>query len=322
MDAYMAWSRCATGALALGLLCSQAAAQSAPSTGSAAATLAANCGLPVRYQVLEIADGDKKLPVALWSPAPADAASRPWPLIVFAHGYSGGGTGSSELARSVASCGFIWAAPDLSDEVTEVRIQSQPTGNIRAALKQLTARPPTLENYGYRIRELRVTLEAVLRAPPVSVDTNRIALAGHSLGAWTAVNLAVGEPRVRALILYSMGELNYLYRHERFFEPEQLARLKVPSYLTYGSREKQALGAGQSTNSEYSFQHIGGPACLAPVAAGNHFVYVDRAHASGGGSDDQLQRIALGTVSFLRHYLLGFETPVAATACRGENPSR
>jgi pimeloyl-ACP methyl ester carboxylesterase len=156
----------------------------------------------------------------------------------------------------------------------------------------------------------------MLAAPEFNVAADKIALAGHSLGGWTALHLALSDARPRVIVLYSMGELNYLFKRQRFFSPEELSQLRIPAYFTYGSREREALKGDGPTNSEFAYRNVQVPACLAEVRGGNHFVYVNREVARSGGNDDQLRRIAEGTASFLGHYLLGGAVKVAANECK------
>jgi pimeloyl-ACP methyl ester carboxylesterase len=294
------------------------------------------CRYQVGYRIVRAEDQGRAFNIAVWYPTDAVSAAIEygtshvagqaaqdapvkagrWPLVVFAHGYSGSGIGSATIAEIVAGHGVVWAAPDLDDEVVEVRIAGKTTGNIRQALRKLDDKPPSLENYGYRIGQMRATLDKMLALREFDVDEGNVALAGHSLGGWTAMHLAFADQRPRALVLYSMGELNYLYKRQRFFAPQELSQLSIPAYFVYGSREREAVKRYGPTNSEFAYRNVHGPACLAEVRGGNHFVYVNREVARSGGDDDQLRRIADGTLSFLGRYLLGMPVRVAANECK------
>ena len=211
----------------------------------------------------------------------------------------------------------MFAAPDLSDEVVTTRIAGEATGTFEDALKALTVAPPSVSAYAYRMDQMRATLDAMLAKVEFKIDPNRVVLAGHSLGAWTAVNLALTETRHKALVLYSMGELNYLYKQQRIFPADVIARLTVPVAYYYGSLEKQAVTAFGPTNAQFAYDTTSGRACIAEVRDGNHFVYVNREIApQSGGTPLQLQRIAESTLSFLGQYVLGVQTKVFANACK------
>jgi dienelactone hydrolase len=279
----------------------------------------------VGHRVLHVTVNGTTIAVAVWYPADGDehavtygsarvpgraavdapVKSGPWPLVVFAHGYSGSGSGSAFLGERAAAAGYVWAAPDYTDAVTEVRLEGRPTGDLRGALKDLREKPPSLKNHGHRVDQTRAVLDMLLGAPDFPIDRDRVALAGHSLGGWTAVHTARADARVRALVLYSMGELNYLFKRQHIVNGAELARLRAPVYLTYGSREKAAL-KGREPNTLYTYRHWGGPACVVEIRGGDHFVYVDPAAAGRhGGTDRQRARIADATATFLDRVLRG-----------------
>lgn len=291
----------------------------------------------VGYRTIAINVAGATVNVAVWYPT--DTAAKPasygisriagtaaieapvkrgsWPLIVFAHGYSGSGAGSARIAEVMASYGWVFAAPDLSDDIVTTRIVGKATGTFEDALRALTAAPPSASTYAYRMDQMRATLDAMLAKVEFKVDANRVVLAGHSLGAWTAVNLALEETRHKALVLYSMGELNYLYKQERIFPADVLARINVPVAYYYGSIEKQAVTTFGPPNAQFAYDATRGQACIAEIRDGNHFVYVNREIApKSGGTPLQLQRIAESTLSFLGQYVLGVQTKVFANACK------
>ncbi len=298
----------------------------------------ARCRHEVGFRIIQAETNGRKVNIAVWYPtdvppkaitygtakvpgmAARDAPPKKgkWPLVIFVHGYSGSSIGSATLAETVTRYGFIWAAPDISDEATEVRISGNVTGDIRQALHNLGAKPPSLPTYGYRIDETRLTLDSILTRSEFEINHDQIALAGHSLGGWTAMHLLRMDERFRAVILYSMGELNYLFKQERFFSPEELSQLKVPAFFLYGSEEFYAVEKYGPPNSIYSYRNTNrAPACLVEIRGGNHFVYIDRAVArENGGTPLQIQRIGEATVSFLGHYLLGLGNKVIADQCK------
>lgn len=321
----------------LSLICSLGNAMAAASSPSDGGCGYAPCRYGVGYRVIQAEVNGRTINIAVWYPADVAPASitygtahvagtavkdapvkrGSWPLVVFAHGYSGSGIGSATLAETVASYGFVWAAPDLTDEIVEVRINGPVTGNIRDALRKLGDKPPSLDTYGYRIEQTRSTLDTLLARPEFNLDAERITLAGHSLGAWTVMHLALVDPRPKSIVLYSMGELNYLFKHERFFSEEELSQLKIPAFYLYGSKEKQAVERFGPPNSVFAYRNTRAQSCLVEIRGGNHFVYVNREVAhDNGGNVTQLQRIGQATASFLGHYLTGLDNKVIADQCK------
>jgi hypothetical protein len=74
------------------------------------------------------------------------------PVIIFSHGFSGGGIGSVEICEALARAGFYVFVPDHSDAVMSVRIQGQSNGTLDEALDYLNDNPfGNGENFGYRV---------------------------------------------------------------------------------------------------------------------------------------------------------------------------
>lgn len=276
------------------------------------------------YQVIRVPVGSTIIEVAVWYPtlatprpirygtawvtgsAALDAPVRPgpWPLIVFSHGYSGSGVGSTAICERLAAAGYVVAAPDHSDAVTGSRISGIPTGGIDEAMLDLRDTPPSLAAHGYRADEVRAVIER-MQYDRTFPTTNQVALIGHSLGGWTVFQAALSGVAADAIVSLSMGELHWLMRRQRFFGAEQLGRISVSVAYFYGGDEAEAL-RGRPTNAEYCCDATPN-ASLYRVDDGDHFVYVDQeAMRDGrGGTPEQLRFIADETIDFLRGALKG-----------------
>jgi poly(3-hydroxybutyrate) depolymerase len=132
------------------------------------------------------ANGSRSLPTTVYLPA---AASRPWPLLVFAHGFNSDPSQYDVLLRSWAAAGYVVAAPaspGIDPQFGPVSTSSLP------------------EQAG----DISATITAVLTgAAGVNVDADRIAVAGHSDGGSTAARMALGQQarddRVQAYMVLS-----------------------------------------------------------------------------------------------------------------------
>ena len=136
----------------------------------------------------------RALTTLAWYPA----APGRWPLVVFAHGYQAGPSPYVTMLESWASHGYVVAAPEfpLTDQdvaganLDENDINNQPA-DVRFVTDSLIAGGSSLAS---------------------RIDPTRVALAGHSDGAETALAESVsppvaGEPAFRALIAMSVQEL-------------------------------------------------------------------------------------------------------------------
>lgn len=130
--------------------------------------------------------------VWVWRPSGAG----PHPVVVFSHGMNASGTQSRFLTEALAKRGYLVLAPDHRDG-----------GRPRQPLREPGAW--TDGTYRERAGDVRAVLDA-LRAEPWSklADRSRLALAGHSLGGYTALALAGAWPSwklpgVRAVLALS-----------------------------------------------------------------------------------------------------------------------
>jgi dienelactone hydrolase len=133
-------------------------------------------------------------PIEIWS----SAEHGPSPLIVFSH-YSGGNRRvSSFLCTHLASHGYVVAAMDHSEVVgPELARKEGETATERAArIDAIIAS---------RVPDVRFLLDQLLARNDLEIDPERIGLAGHSFGGWTALATPEVEPRVRSVVAMAPG---------------------------------------------------------------------------------------------------------------------
>lgn len=229
------------------------------------------------------------------------------PVVVFSHGFSGGGIGSVEICEALARAGYYVFAPDHSDAVMAVRIQGQSSGTLEEALDYLTNNPfGTGANYTYRISELQTVVQFATTSG-FNIDASRMVLGGHSMGGWTAMKAMESGINPRAMFLFSMGELNWLYSQSRYFEASFFNGLDFPTAYFYGGGEYgQAVAAGLgNVYAAFCFTHSPSPSYGLLVKAGNHFTYNSRAVAPGSyGTTEQLQSINSRLINFLDRHVM------------------
>ena len=131
------------------------------------------------------------LPTFVWRPT----ARRRWPLVVFVHGYNVGPLTYERFCSTLASHGYVVAAPSFPLEDP-----SRGNGLDRGDL------PNEATDVSFVISQLEQSPLAG------SIDTGRIAVAGHSDGADVALMVgyvaAKVDPRVKAIVAYAPDPMN------------------------------------------------------------------------------------------------------------------
>ena len=150
---------------------------------------------PGPYQVSASAIEDQGL---LFSPiAPDASSSRQWPAVVFAHGLCGPADRYSASLTRLASWGFLVLA---NQEQADCGVMN--VDHPFATLGNLFQLPFKFSN-AVDFSAMASTIEANLAyvASRSDVDTNRLALMGHSMGGGMVIDVAAG------LALQSPGEV-------------------------------------------------------------------------------------------------------------------
>jgi predicted dienelactone hydrolase len=143
------------------------------------------------------------------------------PLVVWSHGRTGTRTAYALLCEGLAARGYVVVAPDHAGDTLLDWM-------LGAAVDDDT-------NGVQRVADLQWVLDAVLdggteATSGLVVDRDRVAVAGHSYGAWSALALAGAEPpdpRVRAVA--------GLQSFTRTLTKAQLGRVTVPTLLVVGA---------------------------------------------------------------------------------------
>ena len=106
-----------------------------------------------------------------------DGAMQPGlhPLVVLSHGYGGNWTNQMWLAAELVRHGYVIAAPNHPGTTTRDMDPSEGA--------KLWQRP----------RDIAHVIDALIADPALGVAADRIAVIGHSLGGWTAIEAAGGR---------------------------------------------------------------------------------------------------------------------------------
>lgn len=239
---------------------------------------------------------------------PAGGSASPLPLVVFSHGLGGSRTSYSSLGRHWAAEGFI--SVHLQHAGSDRAIW---TASGLAVLSALRA-AATPENAIARAYDVRFAIDQVLADPRLAarVDASRIAIAGHSFGANTALLVAgaqfrldgqmqaFGDDRVRAAIILSPPSLPSDQDPVYAYNP-----IRIPTLHLTGTRDDTPI-PGLSTmadqRSEAFDAMVATPRYLGVYQDGRHSMFHDRTRDA---LSSKIKRSAMTlTTAFLRASLL------------------
>jgi predicted dienelactone hydrolase len=240
------------------------------------------------------------LQVRLYYPALAEGAGpEPLPAVIFSHGLGGSRLGYAYVGRSWASHGFISIHPSHEGSGADLLR----AGRLEAlrALKDAVQDPATWER---RARDVSFLLGAVpsledlVPALQGRVDARRLAVAGHSFGAYTALlvsgaairlaggRAAWGDPRCRAAVALSPPGPG-----DRGLDEAAFAAIGSPVLSLTGSEDLGLRGQPAAWREEgFAAMAAGGGHALVVIEGAEHFTF------SGGRPRRPAERAQLRAV--------------------------
>jgi dienelactone hydrolase len=127
----------------------------------------------------------------------AEPESRPFPLVLFSHGFCGFRQQSSFLTTAIASWGFIVAAPEHSARDLTSCLAGTIGQGASTDVDDLRAAIPVMEAENLRDDGALAT----------RVDTSRVAVVGHSAGGAAAMQMS-GDPQIATFVALAAGSGN------------------------------------------------------------------------------------------------------------------
>jgi pimeloyl-ACP methyl ester carboxylesterase len=253
-----------------------------------AALLSMWCSWPALAQETLVYSGMK---VEVWAERPGPSAKQP--VIIFSHGFHGCATQSRFLMEAFAAAGYIVFAPNHADATCnggKARWLERPAAPF--------GKPDAWTDADYvdradDIRRLIAAVQADARFRD-RVDWSRLALAGHSLGGYTALALAGAWPSwklsgVKAVLALSPYSQPFILRHT-------LGGLSAPAMYQGGTRDFGITPSISKGMGAYDLSPR--PKYYVEFAGAGHFAWTDL--LSGKHQD-----IVKFSIAFMDHYLKG-----------------
>ncbi len=236
------------------------------------------------------------------------------PLVLFSHGDGGCGTQSIFFTEELARRGYVVAAPDHADALCSV--DGGPTRGPEPSGAPPFSQPDefTAQDYIGRRDDIEALAAFVLQSSDVraGIDGSRVAVAGHSLGGYTAAGLAGGweswrDSRASAALLLSPYIQPYL-AHNRF------PSIGLPLLYQSGTADLGILPFLEGPFGAYARSNP--PKYLAVFRGAGHFDWTNTTCAPFASVSDCLAGNATAgsmvdySSAFLDRHLRGAEAPL------------
>ncbi|MEE2672519.1 MAG: hypothetical protein VX466_01915 [Myxococcota bacterium] len=191
------------------------------------------------------------------------AAAAPVPLVAFSHGNSGFACQSTFLTTHLASWGMVVTAPDhIGNTLFEMMGIENEDERIRVHKQARNDRP----------RDLGAAIDAVLAGGPwPQASPERIGVAGHSFGGWTAFKMPRRDARVRAVC--GLAPASEPFIGGRAFETGELPLAGDVSSLIVSALDDVLVDI--DTSVWPLFERLAEPRALVGVHNADHFHFCD-----------------------------------------------
>ena len=257
---------------------------------------------------------DRDVPVKLYFPR---SASGPRPIVIFSHGLGGSREMYEYLGKHWAGCGYVsvhlqhlgsddavWKNAGAGEGM---KAMTKASLDLRNALN----RPPDVSFAIDQLTALNDDSSSPLKG---RLDLDRIAVAGHSFGGYTAMVIAgqalgpnaitkFADPRVKCAIEMSAPVPRPAVRDRSY------GTVKIPVLHLTGTLDDSPIGDTKAAERRIPFDLMNhADTALVTFQGGDHMVFSGRVREVGGDSkqDAEFQRlICLSTTSFLDGFLKG-----------------
>jgi predicted dienelactone hydrolase len=221
------------------------------------------------------------------------------PVIIFSHGLGGCRKGYSYLAEFWAHHGFVCVQPSHDDSVSYNRERMVPF-SLLSALRKL---PHDKELWRSRVNDIALVIDALrgdFREWPAKIDTDKIAVAGHSLGAFAGAIIAGArtpredlgpsidfpqDGRVKAILAISPHGVR-TENNDFGFDTPNCYRIRMPAMFITGDRDATRGNNPTKRADAYRYSPPGGKYFLLLNGA-NHMTFAGEREAEQHRTADQ-----------------------------------
>ncbi|MFT5682183.1 MAG: putative dienelactone hydrolase [Myxococcota bacterium] len=187
-----------------------------------------------------------------------DTAHGPYPLVVFSHGNGGMRLQSMFFTEYLASHGYVVASPDhIGNTLADLLIPGE------------SGLSSTADSFLYRPDDIRMVVDRLRGSDdPAPVSDGDWGIAGHSLGAWTALHAAGEEEGIAVTIAQAPPDIQLALAGTGTAPDE----LEMPVMIQAGTAD-QILD--YATNADPSFDLMAPPSLMATYFDAGHFTFSD-----------------------------------------------
>ena len=301
---------------------------SAAAACTAAAADAAPAAAPAPPSRLTWRDAarNRAIPVLIRRPAPSILAAGPAPLVLLSHGLGGTREGLAYLGEALAAVGYV--AVHLQHHGSDAAIwqgASDTRGAMGAAAMSPGAAVARLGDVVFALDHLLAGEEPLLRS---AIDPARIAVAGHSYGAWTVSHmlgerlplggwgLSLPDRRLRAGIALSP------------IPPLPIPVFGVPASVAFGGisapilhvtgTQDSGMGAPDWRARTVGFRTATAPGVLAVLDGAVHASFAGEAEIGGRWNDPTYQPRVAGLCRLFLDAVLREDAAARVALLRGD----
>ncbi len=257
----------------------------------------------------------REVPVKIYYPKDGKG---PFPVIIFSHGLGGSRDGYEYLGRHWASCGYVSVHVQHLGSDSAVW-QDAPMGEKMQAMQRSTM---NLQNAVNRPQDVSFAIDQMTKLNAEEgpfrgrLDLERVAVAGHSFGAYTTLavagevfetpgrgELSAVDPRVKAAIAMSSPVPVLKARWDTAF-----AKIRIPIFHMTGTKDDMPIGTSKAPERRVPYDRINlADQYLLTFEGGDHMTFAGRIPVVGGGEKGEEFRalVLMSSTAFWDAYLKG-----------------